>query len=73
MTTYSIKAIGQNLTYSWLFYENDKLTKDQAQIKLNKMQQSYEYFKKITGILPTITNDRNHKITITKLEIIKND
>ena len=29
----------------------DKLTKDQAQIKLNKMQQSYEYFKKMIKVI----------------------
>ena len=71
MATYSIKAIGQNLSYTWLFFENDKLTKKQAEIKLKEYQTKKENFEK-KGILPTITNDRGHKITITKLELIEN-
>ena len=71
MATYSIKAIGQNLTYSWIFFENDKLTKEQAEIKLKEFQTKKENFEK-GGILPTITNNRGHKITITKLELIEN-
>ena len=71
MTTYSIKAIGQNLSYTWIFFENDKLTKEQAEIKLKEYQTKKENFEK-KGILPTITNDRGHKITITKLELIEN-
>jgi len=72
MATYSIKAIGQNLTYSWLFFENDKLTKEQAMKKLRKFKRINKNYQKQFNTYPTITNNRGHKINITKYELIEN-
>lgn len=69
MTTYAIKVDTLNLSKSFIYFENENLTYSQAQDKLKDYQNRFnEFIKK--GIVPTLTDDRQRQLKITKMSIV---
>ena len=69
MTTYAIKVDTLNLSKSFIYFENENLTYSQAQDRLKDYQNRFnEFIKK--GIVPTLTDDRQRQLKITKISIV---
>ena len=69
MTTYAIKVDTLNLNKSFIYFENENLTYSQAQDRLKDYQNRFnEFIKK--GIVPTLTDDRQRQLKITKISIV---
>lgn len=72
MTTYSIKVDTQNLSKSFIYFENENLSYSQAMDRLKNYQNKFnEFIKK--GIIPTLTDDRQRQLKIVKMSIIPNN
>jgi hypothetical protein len=72
MNTYSIKVDTQNLSKSFIYYENDKLSYEAAKQKLdNALLKNSEYIKQ--GIEPVVYDNRNRAIKVRKMYLVKND
>ena len=69
MTTYAIKVDTQNLSKSFIYFENENLTYSQAQDRLKDYQNRFNDFIK-KGIVPTLTDDRQRQLKITKMSIV---
>ena len=72
MKTYSIKVDTQNLSKSFIYYENDNLNFDEATEKLKIHLEKYNDFIS-KGIEPVVYDDRNRAIKVTKMYLIKNN
>ena len=72
MTTYSLKVDTLNLSKSFVYFENEKLTYSQAKDKLKDHQNKFNEFVK-KGIVPTLTDDRQRQLKIVKMSIIPNN
>ena len=69
MTTYAIKVDTLNLSKSFIYFENENLTYSQALDRLKDYQNRFnEFIKK--GIVPTLTDDRQRQLKITKMSIV---
>lgn len=69
MTTYAIKVDTLNLSKSFIYFENENLTYSQALDRLKDYQNRFnEFIKK--GIVPTLTDDRQRQLKITKISIV---
>ena len=72
MQSYSIKVDTQNLSKSFIYYENDNLNFEEANKKLKVHLNKYnEYISK--GIKPVVYDDRNRAIKVTKMYLIQNE
>jgi len=69
MTTYAIKVDTQNLSKSFVYFENENLTYSQAIDRLKDYQNKFDEFIK-KGITPTVTDDRQRQLKITKMSIV---
>ena len=70
MITYAIKVDTQNLGASFIYFENEKLTLDQAVNKLKEYQSKYNNLVK-KGITPTVPDtERDKSYKITKISIV---
>jgi len=69
MTTYAIKVDTLNLSKSFIYFENENLTYSQAQDRLKDYQNRFNDFVK-KGIVPTLTDDRQRQLKITKMSIV---
>lgn len=69
MTTYAIKVDTLNLSKSFIYFENENLTYSQAQDRLKDYQNRFNDFIK-KGIVPTLTDDRQRQLKITKMSIV---
>jgi len=69
MTTYAIKADTQNLSKSFIYFEELNLSYSQAQDKLNQFQNKFNEMIK-NNIIPTVYDDRNRACKVTKLSIV---
>tara|TARA_R100001510_G_scaffold53234_1_gene54661 strand:+ start:92 stop:310 length:219 start_codon:yes stop_codon:yes gene_type:complete len=72
MNTYSLKVDTQNLSKSFIYYENDNLNFDEATEKLKIHLEKYNDFIS-KGIEPVVYDDRNRAIKVTKMYLIKNN
>ena len=72
MTTYSLKVDTLNLSKSFVYFENKKLTYSQAIDKLKDYQNRFNGFVK-KGIIPTLSDDRQRQLKIVKMSIIPNN
>lgn len=72
MTTYSLKIDTLNLSKSFIYFENEKLTYSQAIDKLKDYQNRFNGFVK-KGIIPTLSDDRQRQLKIVKMSIIPNN
>jgi hypothetical protein len=72
MTTYSLKVDTLNLSKSFVYFENEKLTYSQAIDKLKDYQNRFNGFVK-KGIIPTLSDDRQRQLKIVKMSIIPNN
>ena len=72
MTTYSLKIDTLNLSKSFIYFEDEKLTYSQAIDKLKDYQNRFNGFVK-KGIVPTLTDDRQRQLKIVKMSIIPNN
>jgi len=72
MTTYSIKIDTLNLSKSFIYFENEKLSYSQATDSLKDYQNRFNEFVK-KGIVPTLTDDRQRQLKIVKMSIIPNN
>jgi len=72
MSTYSIKVDTQNLSKSFIYYEKDKLTLEQAQEKFKMKLNIFDHFLN-KGIEPVVYDDRNRPIKVRKMYLVKND
>ena len=72
MNTYSIKVDTQNLSKSFIYYEKDKLTLEQAQEKFKMKLNIFDHFLN-KGIEPVVYDDRNRPIKVRKMYLVKND
>ena len=72
MTTYAIKVDTLNLSKSFIYFENEKLTYSQAIDKLKDYQNRFNGFVK-KGIIPTLSDDRQRQLKIVKMSIIPNN
>jgi len=71
MTTYVIKVDTQNLSKSFIYFENENLSYSQATVRLKDYQSKFNEFVK-NGIVPTLTDDRQRELKIIKMSIIPN-
>ena len=69
MTTYAIKVDTLNLSKSFIYFENENLTYSQAQDRLKDYQNRFNDFIK-KGIVPTLTDERQRQLKITKISIV---
>jgi len=69
MTTYAIKVDTLNLSKSFIYFEDENLTYSQAQDRLKDYQNRFNDFIK-KGIVPTLTDDRQRQLKITKMSIV---
>ena len=69
MTTYAIKVDTLNLSKSFIYFENENLTYSQAQDRLKDYQSRFNDFIK-KGIVPTLSDDRQRELKITKISIV---
>ncbi len=69
MTTYAIKVDTLNLSKSFIYFENENLTYSQAQDRLKDYQNRFNDFIK-KGIVPTLSDDRQRQLKITKISIV---
>ena len=69
MTTYAIKVDTLNLSKSFIYFENENLTYSQALDRLKDYQNRFNDFIK-KGIVPTLTDDRQRELKITKISIL---
>jgi len=69
--SYSLLVKTQNLSKTFIYFENDKLNLDQAKQKLRIFLEKFEDFK-LKGIEPVVYDDRNRAIKVTNIEIINN-
>ena len=69
MTTYAIKVDTLNLSKSFIYFEDENLTYSQAQDRLKDYQNRFNDFIK-KGIVPTLTDDRQRQLKITKISIV---
>ena len=69
MTTYAIKVDTLNLSKSFIYFENENLTYSQAQDRLKDYQSKFNEFIK-NGIVPTLADDRQRELKITKISIV---
>jgi hypothetical protein len=69
MTTYAIKVDTLNLSKSFIYFENENLTYSQAQDRLKDYQNRFNDFIK-KGIVPTLSDDRQRELKITKMSIV---
>jgi len=69
MTTYAIKVDTLNLSKSFIYFENENLTYSQALDRLKDYQNRFNDFIK-KGIVPTLTDDRQRELKITKISIV---
>ena len=69
MTTYAIKVDTLNLSKSFIYFENENLTYSQALDRLKDYQSRFNDFIK-KGIVPTLSDDRQRELKITKISII---
>ena len=69
MTTYAIKVDTLNLSKSFIYFENENLTYSQAQDRLKDYQNRFNDFIK-KGIVPTLIDDRQRELKITKMSIV---
>ena len=69
MTTYAIKVDTLNLSKSFIYFEDENLTYSQAQNRLKDYQNRFNDFIK-KGIVPTLTDDRQRQLKITKMSIV---
>ena len=69
MTTYAIKVDTLNLSKSFIYFEDENLTYSQAQDRLKDYQNRFNDFIK-KGIVPTLTDDRQRELKITKMSIV---
>jgi len=72
MTTYSIKVDTLNLSKSFIYFEDEKLSYSQAIDKLKDYQNRFNEFVK-KGIIPTLTDDRQRQLKIVKMSIVPNN
>jgi hypothetical protein len=72
MTTYSLKIDTLNLSKSFIYFEDEKLTYSQAIDRLKDYQNRFNGFVK-KGIVPTLTDDRQRQLKIVKMSIIPNN
>ena len=72
MNTYSLKVDTQNLSKSFIYYENDNLNFDEATKKLKIHLEKYNDFIS-KGIQPVVYDNRNRAIKVTKMYLIKNN
>lgn len=69
MTTYAIKVDTLNLSKSFIYFEDENLTYSQAQDRLKDYQNRFNDFIK-KGIVPTLSDDRQRQLKITKMSIV---
>lgn len=69
MTTYAIKVDTLNLSKSFIYFENENLTYSQAQDRLKDYQNRFNDFIK-KGIVPTLSDDKQRELKITKMSIV---
>ncbi|MEY3910200.1 MAG: hypothetical protein RIT47_903 [Pseudomonadota bacterium] len=69
MTTYAIKVDTLNLSKSFIYFEDENLTYSQAQDRLKDYQNRFNDFIK-KGIVPTLIDDRQRELKITKMSIV---
>jgi len=69
MTTYAIKVDTLNLSKSFIYFEDENLTFSQAQDRLKDYQNRFNDFIK-KGIVPTLIDDRQRELRITKMSIV---
>ena len=69
MTTYAIKVDTLNLSKSFIYFENENLTYSQALDRLKDYQNRFNDFIK-KGIVPTLSDDRQRELKITKMSIV---
>lgn len=69
MTTYAIKADTQNLSKSFIYFEDLNLSYSEAKDKLNQFQNKFNEMIK-NNITPVIHDDRNRACKVTKLSIV---
>lgn len=69
MTTYAIKVDTLNLSKSFIYFENENLTYSQALDRLKDYQNRFNDFIK-KGIVPTLNDDRQRELKITKISIV---
>lgn len=69
MTTYAIKVDTLNLSKSFIYFEDENLTYSQAQDRLKDYQNRFNDFIK-KGIVPTLIDDRQRELKITKISIV---
>ena len=69
MTTYAIKVDTLNLSKSFIYFENENLTYSQALDRLKDYQNRFNDFIK-KGIVPTLSDDRQRQLKITKISIV---
>ena len=69
MTTYAIKVDTLNLSKSFIYFENENLTYSQALDRLKDYQSRFNDFIK-KGIVPTLADDRQRELKITKISIV---
>jgi len=69
MTTYAIKVDTLNLSKSFIYFEDENLTYSQAQNRLKDYQNRFNDFIK-KGIVPTLSDDRQRQLKITKMSIV---
>jgi len=72
MTTYSIKVDTLNLSKSFIYFEDEKLSYSQAIDKLKDYQNRFNEFVK-KGIIPTLTDNRQRQLKIVKMSIVPNN
>ena len=66
---YAIKVTTQNLSTSFIFFEDDNLNKYQIEKKYKEMNNKYEQAIN-DGIEPYIKDNRNRYLLIREIEII---
>ncbi len=69
MTTYAIKVDTLNLSKSFIYFEDENLTYSQALDRLKDYQNRFNDFIK-KGIVPTLSDDRQRQLKITKISIV---
>ena len=71
MKTYSIKVDTQNLSKSFIYFEDKNFSYDQA---LNELKKHQSKFKSMidNNIMPVVYDDRNRSIRVRKIYIIEN-
>ena len=71
MKTYSIKVDTQNLSKSFIYFEDKNFSYDQA---LNELKKHQSKFKSMidNNITPVVYDDRNRSIKVRKMYIIEN-